>query len=178
MFILASSSPRRKLLLKKIVPEFVIIPPSIDESALPLEAKDLPGELSKEKAYAVFAEHPDDEVLACDTIVVLEGKVLGKPLDEEDAIRMLKEESGKKQIVLSGYTYLRKGKEITRTVSTEVIFNELSEDDIRRYVETKKPLDKAGAYGIQDGFPLIKGIVGSFDNVMGLPTEDIALHIK
>ena len=178
MFILASSSPRRKELLKKIIDDFVIIVPDIDESALPLDAKDLPGELSKEKAYAVFAKHPNDEVLACDTVVVLNGKVLGKPLNEEDAFRMLKEESGNKQIVLSGYTYLAKGKEITRTVSTEVHFNKLTDEQIWEYIKTKKPLDKAGAYGIQDDYPLIEGIVGSFDNVMGLPTEDIAMHIR
>ena len=177
MLILASSSPRRKELLKKLTPSFTILPPDIDESSLPLEAKDLPGELSKEKAYAVFSKHLEDQVLACDTIVVLNGKVLGKPKDEEDAFRMLKEESGKKQIVLSGYTFLSKDVEITRTVSTEVYFQELSDELIWDYIKTKKPLDKAGAYGIQDGYPLIKEIRGSFDNVMGLPTEDIAQHV-
>ena len=89
---------------------------------------------------------------------------------------MLLNESGKKQIVLSGYTYLGKGIEITRTVSSEVYFNELSPELIEAYIKEKRPLDKAGAYGIQDGFPLVKKVVGSLDNVIGLPTEDIKKH--
>lgn len=177
MFILASSSPRRKELLKKLIPEYAILVPDVDERILDLSPSDLAAEESKIKAYAISSLHPHDEVLACDTIVVLDGKILGKPKDEADAITMLKEESGKRQIVLSGYTYIGKGKEITRTVATEVYFNELSDELIRDYVATKKPLDKAGAYGIQDGYPLVDHIVGSFDNVMGLPTEDIAVHV-
>ncbi len=177
MFILASSSPRRKELLKKIVPEFEIIVPDIDESLLHCQGKDLPAEESKAKAYAVASKYPHDEILACDTIVLLDGEVLGKPKDTDDAFAMLKRESGKKQIVLSGYTYIGKGREITRTVSTEVYFNPLSDELIWDYLQKKKPLDKAGAYGIQDGYPLIDHIEGSFDNVMGLPTEDIASHI-
>ena len=177
MFILASGSPRRKQLLRKLVDDFVIIVPEVDESLLHIDPKDLPAEESKAKAYAIAASHPDDEVLACDTIVVLHGRALGKPIDEEDAKRMLREQSGQKQVVLSGYTYIGKRREITRTVATEVYFNDLSDELIADYVKTKKPLDKAGAYGIQDGYPLVKEIVGSFDNVMGLPTEDIAQHV-
>ena len=177
MFILASGSPRRKELLAKLVPHFEIIVPNVDESLLHIDAKDLPAEESKAKAYAIAAIHPNDEILACDTVVVLHGKVLGKPRDEEDAIAMLRAESGQKQVVLSGYTYIGKGREITRTVATDVYFNDLSDELIRRYVKEKRPLDKAGAYGIQDGYPLIHHIEGSYDNVMGLPTEDIALHV-
>ena len=178
MFILASGSPRRKELLRKIVEEFVIIVPNVDESLLHVDAKDLPAEESKAKAYAIASLHPEDEVLACDTVVVLDGEVLGKPKDEEDAKAMLRRQSGRKEIVLSGYTYIGRGKEITATVATEVYFNELSEELIEAYVQTKSPLDKAGAYGIQDGFPLIKEIRGSFDNVMGLPTEDILKRLR
>ena len=177
MFILASGSPRRKELLAKIIPEFTIIVPNVDESLLHIPAKDLPAEESKAKAYAIAATHPNDEVLSCDTIVVLDGEALGKPKDEMDAMAMLRNESGRKQIVLSGYTYIGFGHEITRTVATEVYFNQLSDELIAQYVKEKRPLDKAGAYGIQDGYPLIDRIVGSFDNVMGLPTEDIAAHI-
>ena len=178
MFILASGSPRRKELLRKIVEEFVIIVPNVDESLLHVDAKDLAAEESKAKAYAIASLHPEDEVLACDTVVVLDGEVLGKPKDEEDAKAMLRRQSGRKEIVLSGYTYIGRGKEITATVATEVYFNELSEELIEAYVQTKSPLDKAGAYGIQDGFPLIKEIRGSFDNVMGLPTEDILKRLR
>lgn len=176
MLILASSSPRRKELLKKLTPDFTIIVPNVDESIVKVDGSQLPLEESKLKAYAIASTHPHDEVLACDTVVLLDGKVLGKPYTEEAAIRMLKEESGKKQIVLSGYTYIGKGVEINRTVKTEVYFNPLSDEQILSYVKEKKPLDKAGAYGIQDECGLIQSIVGSYDNVMGLPVEDIAKH--
>ncbi len=178
MLILASSSPRRKILLKKVVEDFSIIPSGYDESLLHLSPEALPLEESKMKAYEVFARYPKDEVLSCDTVVVLHGRILGKPKDEEEAIKMLLEEQGETQTVLSGYTYIREGKEINRTVSTKVHFNLLSLEQIKDYVLTKKPLDKAGAYGIQDDYPLVKSIEGSFDNVMGLPTEDIILHVK
>ena len=177
MFILASSSPRRKELLRKVIPEFTIIVPDVDERILHLPAKDLASEESRLKAYAVAAKYPNDEILACDTIVVLDGEILGKPASIEGAIAMLKKQSGNRQVVLSGYTYIGKGDEITRTVSTDVYFNELSDELIRDYVLTKKPLDKAGAYGIQDGYPLIHHIEGSFDNVMGLPVEDLLIHL-
>ncbi len=177
MLILASASPRRKELLRKLFPEFKIIPADVDEDFLDLPAKDMPGEISKAKAYAISSLYPEDEVLSCDTVVILDGHVLGKPKDEEDAVRMLLSEQGKKQVVLSGWTYIGKGKEITRTVATDVYFNPLTETQIREYVHAKKPLDKAGAYGIQDGYPLVERIEGSYDNVMGLPTEDIARHL-
>lgn len=177
MFILASGSPRRKELLSKLVDPFEIVVPDVDESILHLPPKDLPAEESRMKAYAVSSRYPDAEILACDTIVILHGEALGKPKDKEDARRMLRAQSGQKEIVLSGYTYIGKGREITRSVATEVYFNELSDELIERYLEEKRPFDKAGAYGIQDGYPLIKEIIGSYDNVMGLPTEDIAFHV-
>lgn len=179
MLLLASASPRRKELLKKLVPEFLVFPANIDERILDnvLDPRDLPKEESKLKAYDVFRHYPNDEILACDTIVIVDGRELGKPKSKEEAYRMLAFESAKKQIVLSGYTYLSKEKEITRTVRTEVYFNSLSEEQIHYYVDTFLPLDKAGSYGIQDDFPLIQKIVGSYDNVMGLPTEDLAKHV-
>lgn len=179
MLILASASPRREELLKKLVPSFKVIPAHIDERILDnvLSPKDLAKEESKTKAYDVFRRYPNDEILSCDTIVIVDGKELGKPKTKEEAYRMLAFESGKKQIVLSGYTFLSKEKEITRTVRTEVYFNVLLENQIHEYVDTYLPLDKAGSYGIQDPYPLIKKIVGSFDNVMGLPTEDLAKHV-
>lgn len=179
MFILASSSPRRKQLLKKLVDEFEIVVPDIDERVLDpfLSPKDLAYEEAREKAYSVASRYPNDEILSCDTIVVLEGEVLGKPNDEEDAVRMLLKEQGKRQLVISAYTYLAPGKEISRSVTTYVYFRSLSEEEIRAYVKKRRPLDKAGAYGIQDEEGLIERIEGSYDNVMGLPTEDITLHV-
>ena len=109
--------------------------------------------------------------------MLLNGKALEKPKDKDDAFRMLKEEQGKRQVVLSAYTYLSEGKEISRTVRSVVYFNPLSDEEILEYIEKCQPLDKAGAYGIQDPYPLIEKIEGSFDNVMGLPTEDLKKHV-
>ncbi len=179
MLILASKSPRRKELLALITPTFKVIPSSFDERLLDssLNPKDLAIEESKMKAYTLFSKYPEDEILSCDTIVILNGEVLEKPRDEEDAIRMLQLEQGNKQIVLSAYTYISKSREISRTVSTEVYFNGLSEEQIKEYVKLHKPLDKAGAYGIQDNYPLIKKIAGSYYNVMGLPVEDLKKRV-
>ena len=177
MIILASESPRRRELIKKITKEFMVIPANIDESVLHIPACDLPGELSKLKAYDVFAKYPNDKVLACDTVVIIDGKILGKPHSKEEASKMLHELSGRKHVVISGYTIISKEKEVTRTVRTYVYFNKLSDELIDAYIATGSPMDKAGAYGIQDQeFDLVSHIEGSFDNVIGLPTEDIKAH--
>ena len=177
MIILASESPRRKELIKKITKEFTVIPANIDESALHIAPHDLPAELSKLKAYDVFAKYPNDKVLACDTVVILDGELMGKPHTKEKAAEMLHKLSGKKHVVISGYTLISKEKEITRTVRTYVYFNKLSEELIQKYIDTGSPMDKAGAYGIQDtDFDLVNHIEGSFDNVIGLPVEDIKRH--
>ena len=177
MIILASESPRRKELIKKITKEFTVIPANIDESVLHIPACDLPGELSKLKAYDVFAKYPNDKVLACDTVVIIDGQILGKPHSKEQAKEMLQKLSGRKHVVISGYTIISKEKEVTRTVRTYVYFNKLSDELIDRYIATGSPMDKAGAYGIQDQeFDLVNHIEGSFDNVIGLPTEDIKAH--
>lgn len=177
MIILASESPRRKELIKKITKEFTVIPANIDESILHIPACDLPGELSKLKAYDVFAKYPNDKVLACDTVVIIDGQILGKPHSKQQASEMLHKLSGRKHVVISGYTIISKEKEVTRTVRTYVYFNKLSDELIDRYIATGSPMDKAGAYGIQDQeFDLVNHIEGSFDNVIGLPTEDIKQH--
>ena len=177
MIILASESPRRRELIKKITKEFTVIPANIDESVLHIPACDLPGELSKLKAYDVFAKYPNDKVLACDTVVIIDGQILGKPHSKEQAKEMLQKLSGRKHVVISGYTIISKEKEVTRTVRTYVYFNELSDELIDRYIASGSPMDKAGAYGIQDQeFDLVNHIEGSFDNVIGLPTEDIKAH--
>lgn len=177
MIILASNSPRRKELIKKITKEFTVIPANVDESIIHVPAADLPGELSKMKAYEVFERYPNDKILACDTIVVLDGEVMGKPRTKEKASEMLHKLSGKKHVVISGYTIISKEKEVTRTVRTYVYFNKLSDELIDKYIESGSPMDKAGAYGIQDKeFDLVNHIEGSMDNVVGLPTEDIIKH--
>ena len=177
MIILASESPRRRELIKKITQEFSVIPANIDESVLHIPACDLPGELSKLKAYDVFVKYPNDKVLACDTVVIIDGQILGKPRSKEQAKEMLQKLSGRKHVVISGYTIISKEKEVTRTVRTYVYFNKLSDELIDAYIATGSPMDKAGAYGIQDQeFDLVNHIEGSFDNVIGLPTEDIKAH--
>ena len=179
MLILASGSPRRRELLRKLVPSFLVIVPFVDERLMDKvrQPKDLSTEEARLKAYNVYSFNPDDEVLSCDTIVVCDGEVLGKPKDKEEAFMMLKKQSGKSTKVLSSYTFISKNKEITRTVSSKVVFNELTDEQIKEYIEKFQPFDKAGSYGVQDDFPLIKKIEGSYYNVMGLPVEDLAEHV-
>ena len=177
MIILASASPRRRELIKMLVDEFEVIPSDVDESIIHTEPHALPAELSKLKAYSIFASHPNDTIIACDTIVISNGKILGKPKDEKEAKEMLQELSGHKHVVISGYTYINKDKEITRTVRTYVYFNKLSDETINAYIKSGSPMDKAGAYGIQDEeFNLVDHIEGSFYNVVGFPVEDIKAH--
>ena len=177
MIILASKSPRRRELIKKLTNEFTVIPSDVDESLLVTTPHDLPGELSKLKAYSIFSKYPNDTVLSCDTVVILNNELMGKPHSEKEAKEMLKKLSGKKHVVISGYTFINKNVEITRSVKTYVYFNELSDELIDAYIKSGSPMDKAGAYGIQDReFNLVNHIEGSFDNVMGLPTEDIKAH--
>lgn len=177
MLILASSSPRRKELLQLITKDFVVDAPHVEEKDLQVSPEQTPLQESKMKAYAALQAHQHDEILACDTVVILSNRVLGKPKDREAAINMLLAQSGKKQVVVSGYTYIGKGREITRSVATAVYFNKLTREQIEEYVDRFHPLDKAGAYGIQDDYPLIERIEGSYYNVMGLPVEDIKAHV-
>ncbi len=169
-FVLASQSPRRQQLLQLLRVPFQVRPADIDEgmdSALPPQQE--VARVSKLKAEATACE-PGDVVIAADTIVVLESKVLGKPADKADAIAMLRALSGRDHQVMTGVTVLRGEKAITHTEITDVHFRPLTEDEILRYVETGEPMDKAGAYGIQ-GFaaPFVEGIRGDYYNVMGLP---------
>ena len=178
MLILASESPRRKELIKKITNDFIVVPSNVDESLLHITPHDLPAELSKLKAYSVFSKYPNDEVLACDTVVILDGELMGKPKNKKEAFDMLSKLSDKKHVVISGYTYISKDKEITRTVRTYVYFNKLTPELINKYIESGSPMDKAGAYGIQDEeFDLVSHIEGDFDNVIGLPVNDIKQHV-
>lgn len=177
MIILASASPRRKELIKMLTNDFVVIPSDVDESIIHTEPHALPAELSKIKAYSIFSKYPNDTVIACDTIVILDGKIMGKPHSKEEAKQMLQALSNRKHVVISGYTYINKEREITRTVRTYVYFNKLSEETIDAYIKSGSPMDKAGAYGIQDEeFNLVNHIEGSFYNVVGFPVEDIKAH--
>ncbi|MGI6714099.1 MAG: Maf family protein [Bacilli bacterium] len=172
MLILASKSPRRIALLKKVVDQFAIMPADIDESMILAPASEMAKETSKMKAYKIATSHPEDTILAVDTIVVFNHQIFGKPKSKKEAETMLKTLSGKRHLVISGYTLVNKNKEINRSEVTEVYFNDLSQETIEAYIASGSPFDKAGGYGIQDEeFGLVKKIVGSYDNVMGLPTE-------
>ena len=175
-YVLASASPRRKELLAELVPEFEIIPSMADENVKKRFPAMLVLTLAERKASEV-ALRPENEgkiVIGSDTVVAFRGKVLGKPKDEADAFRMLKSLSGKKHAVYTGVclAYQKDGeyRYICQTEKTRVYFNKLSEGWIKEYIAGGSPMDKAGAYGIQDG-GLVKKIKGSYTNVVGFPLE-------
>ncbi len=175
-YVLASASPRRKELLKELLSRFSVSPSQADENVGEASPKKLVVLLAEKKATEVaFREENQGKlVIGSDTVVALDGRVLGKPKDEADAERMLSDLSGKKHYVYTGVCFvLREGEEVkklTGTVKTAVYFEKLSAEWIREYVRGGSPMDKAGAYGIQDG-GLVKKIKGSYSNVVGLPVE-------
>ena len=168
--ILASQSPRRKELLGLFHIPFTVRVADIDETMDDAKAPyDEVARVSRLKAMAVPAEQ-DDIVIAADTIVVLDGIVLGKPRSETDAIRMLSLLSGRDHQVMTGLTVLQGGKMQSITEVTDLHFRPLSRKEIEAYVATGEPMDKAGAYGIQGGAALFcEKMVGDYYNVMGLP---------
>jgi len=168
--ILASQSPRRKELLGLTGLDFVIRVADIDETMDPGATPfDEVARLSREKALAVPREN-DDVVIAADTIVVCDGQRLGKPRDEEDAFRMLTMLSGRDHQVMTGLTVLKGEHSETITEVTDIHFRALSEQEIRAYIATGEPMDKAGSYGIQGGAALfVSHLEGDYFNVVGLP---------
>lgn len=168
--ILASGSPRRKELLGLFGIPFTVRAADIDETMNPAgKPFDEVARLSREKALAV-PRGEDDVVIAADTIVVCSGRVLGKPKNEAQAIEMLTMLSGQAHQVMTGCTLLRGDRQITFTEVTDLHFRPLSQGEIRRYVATGEPMDKAGAYGIQGGAALFcTRMEGDYYNVMGLP---------
>ncbi len=181
-FVLASASPRRKELLERMGLKFNIVVSDADENSV---KRDLPVELYVQelallKAMATakqIIKSKNKIIIAADTIVTLDGDILGKPKNAEDAKRMLSMLSGRAHEVLTGYcvTRMRDGTAVCNTVRTEVKFKELTEDKIQSYVESGEPMDKAGAYGIQGlGAVLIDKIDGDYFNVVGLPVSALA----
>ena len=168
--ILASASPRRRELLGLFRIPFEIRVADIDETMDPAKAPyDEVARVSRLKALAVAREE-GDTVIAADTIVVCEGKVLGKPRSEQEACRMLRMLSGRDHQVMTGVTVVRKDRAETFTEVTDLHFRTLSEKEIADYVATGEPMDKAGSYGIQGGAALFcQRLVGDYYNVMGLP---------
>ena len=173
-FVLASRSPRRRELLQRIgVTDFLIEEAGIDEDALSRNCR-TPEEtvrcLARAKALAVAARHPDAAVIGSDTVVSIDGEILGKPADHAQAHAMLRRLSGREHHVLSGICVCQNGRDETECEITAVRFRALSDREIDAYIEAASPYDKAGSYGIQDRASLfVEGIVGDYYNVMGFP---------
>ena len=175
--ILASQSPRRRELLERMgITDFEVIPARGEEIAIRAFGPDqLVEELSRRKCAEVSASHPDALVIAADTVVSINNRVLGKPRSEEDAAQMLAALSGKLHLVYTGVTVAKEGRTLTQHEVTSVRFRTLTQADIIRYIATGEPMDKAGAYGIQGyGAMLVEGISGDYYNVMGLPVCRLA----
>lgn len=169
MVILASSSPRRRELLKQILPSFKVIPAVGGEQVnLSLFPENIACDLAERKCDEVFASHPSDTVIGCDTIVVFDGEILGKPKDSGDAQKTLKKLSGKTHYVITGVCVRKGDKKLVKYDRTEVRFNVLTDEFIKNYVMGGSPLDKAGSYGIQDE-GVVKEYFGSYTNVVGMP---------
>lgn len=182
--ILASNSPRRKELLSGLDLQFEVKTlPDIDESfPLNLKGDDIAIHIAEKKANAHRILIKDDKtlVITADTIVVLDGKVYGKPNNKEEAKQMLQELSGKKHLVITGVCITTNDKQRAFSVSSEVSFAMLEEDEIDYYVDKYKPLDKAGAYGIQEwiGYIAVEYLSGSYFNIMGLPVQRLYQELK
>jgi septum formation protein len=175
--ILASKSARRRYLLKQAGLSFSVIPSGFDESSVLVSS---PGEyvriLAESKAEDIADKYPESWVIGADTVVVINGMILGKPSSRTDARSMLKSLSGQTHEVLTGYCICcrAKGRLFSETIKTDVLFKNLSGDEIEWYIHTKEPFDKAGAYAIQGlGTFLVKSVNGSYTNVVGLPVCEV-----
>ena len=168
-YILASASPRRKELFSLIAPEFEVIPAEREEKFnMSLFPEQVACSVAEGKCDEVFSQNPDAVVVGCDTIVVFDGEILGKPKDRDEATKTLKRLSGKTHFVITAVCIRNKYKKLLEFEKTEVRFNALSDEFIKIYVDSGSPLDKAGSYGIQDG-GLVKEYFGSYTNVVGMP---------
>ena len=181
--ILASNSPRRKELLKGLDIDFEVrVIPDIDESYPPdLSPEEIPGYIAQKKAAVYLASMQADElIITADTIVVLDGDILEKPADKNDAIRMLTRLSGRKHQVITAVALTTIDRQKSFSVTSSVDFATLTGEEIEYYVEKYKPYDKAGAYGIQEwiGYIGVCSIEGSFYNVMGLPMQRLYQELK
>ncbi|HEX2969379.1 MAG TPA: Maf family nucleotide pyrophosphatase [Bacteroidales bacterium] len=180
--ILASGSPRRQALLRQAGLHFDVILRDFNEDyPAGLSGKEIAEYISAAKAHSVKDElSGNDIIITADTIVWCNGRVLGKPVNNEDALRMLKAISGNVHEVITGVTISSKWDEITFSESTRVTFETLSTEEIKYYTEKYKPFDKAGAYGIQEWIGIIgcSRIEGSYFNVVGLPVQKLYYELK
>jgi len=180
--ILASNSPRRKQLLEMIGINFDVQPSSVYEDFnLDLSPEDFVQHYAREKSLDIANKNHDHFVIGADTVVVYNQKILGKPKNIDDSFNMLKSLSGQTHSVYTGVSINKIDEGISETFfeQTHVIFNKLTDEDISYYIETYKPLDKAGSYGIQDWFAVcVNRIEGCFYNVMGFPLAAFYSHYK
>ncbi|TSA24507.1 septum formation inhibitor Maf [bacterium] len=168
--ILASRSPRRAFLLEQVGLHFEQIPSHIEENLNGMLPEEFVLYYSREKAEEVQKSHPDSLIIGADTIVVLDNMIIGKPQNDEESFQILKKLSGKCHEVLTGVSILFHDSQISDIAKTKVYFKQISDEDIREYVFTGEPMDKAGAYGIQGfGSQFIDKIEGCYFNVMGFP---------
>lgn len=175
--ILASSSPRRRELLAQLPYTFEVIPSQCEENSTAESPKDICLELSCRKAMSVFATNKDSVVIGCDTVVDLNGEMMGKPRSEDDAVKMLIRLSGNTHLVHTGVCIVCSNGVWLFCESTEVTFRSLSQQETYDYVQGGSAMDKAGAYGIQDsGF--VAHINGDYNNVMGFPLNKIEGILK
>lgn len=179
--ILASGSPRRKLLLEQLAIIFEIQPPDVDESVVTGEAPDIYVTRLSEKKAQTVAQKQDSEavILAADTTVVLHGNILGKPESKEHGLQMLSDLSGTRHDVLTGVSICCGSRTETFCVRTEVTFRHLGEKEIAWYWETGEPHDKAGSYGLQGaGAAFVETLTGSYSNVIGLPLSETVFVLR
>ena len=178
--ILASGSPRRQELLKLVTDDFEICPVDADETlpeGMPVEMAS--AFLADLKAKSCVKLFPDTIVIGCDTVVILEDEIMGKPKDREDAFRMLRKLSGEVHSVMTGVSLYYNTQTTVFTTETRVEFYPLSDAEINAYLDTGEPFDKAGAYGIQGkGSLLVRGIEGDYFNVVGLPVASLSRNLK
>ena len=178
--ILASGSPRRRELMATLVSDYEVVPSQVEEIIPENVSPDIVAQkLAILKAEDVANSRPDAMIIGSDTVVDVDGKILGKPCDEDEAFSMLKLLSGRSHLVHTGVAVVTNGVTISFVESTEVTFVELSDEEIRAYVKTGEPMDKAGAYGIQGiGARLVSSIKGDFYTVMGFPVAKLYQMLK
>lgn len=178
--ILASSSPRRKMVLEKSGLKFSVDVSDFNEDALEFSnPHEMVEKLSLEKAKIVAKRNPKALIIAADTTVFLNNEIIGKPKSKTDAFRILKLLSGNKHQVITGFTIIGGKKIITKHIISEVIFKNLSDEQINAYIATGEPMDKAGGYGIQNNAGVfVDRVIGDYNNIVGLPLAAILNALK
>ena len=181
-FILASASPRRRELLGELIRDFEVIPSEVDEKLLKGESpEDHVLRLSREKALEISRGNPGRWVLGADTVVIIDGKMLGKPRTPGEAKQMLGMLSGREHRVITGFAIVKGGEGVivNDAVESSVIFKDISRDEMDWYIRTNEPYDKAGGYAVQGKASFfIKEIRGSYTNVIGLPLCEVVTALK